>query len=208
MPISVSSFPGDAITPYESIRDQLQNGDVLICSGSGLFSSMIQQATGSVWSHVGFILRLDSIERVMLLESVEPIGVRTVRLSKYLENYANDNKPYPGGLAVIRNRKFAQSIDRDKLTELARYAIDHFGYSYDKDEIAKIAARILSSKVFFTEKQMKKIAPDREFICSEYVARCYEHVGLTVQWNQLGFIAPADFAADPDFELVAVLKKK
>ena len=208
MPISVSSFPSDSITPYESIRDHLHNGDVLICSGSGLFSSMIQQATGSIWSHVGFILRLDSIKRVMLLESVEPIGVRTVRLSKYLENYSNNNKPYPGGLAVIRNRNFTQSIDQDKLTELAQYAIDLFGYSYDKDEIAKIAARILSSKVPFTKKQMKKIAPDREFICSEYVARCYEHVGLTVQWNQLGFIAPSDFAADPNFDLVAVLKKK
>ncbi|MCF7798132.1 MAG: hypothetical protein K9N11_09255 [Lentisphaeria bacterium] len=208
MGISKNKFPGKPVTDYNSIRDKLQNGDVLICSGSGLFSTMIQQATGSVWSHVGFILRLDSISRVMLLESVEPLGVRTVRLSKYLENYSNNGKPYPGGLAVIRNRNFAQLINPSKLTGLAKYAIDLFGYSYDKDEIAKIAARILASKVLFTKKQMKKIAPDREFICSEYVARCYEHVGLRVQWNELGFVAPSDFAADPNFDLVAVLKKK
>ena len=208
MTISIDKFPSDSVIAYNSIRNQLQNGDVLICSGSGVFSSMIQQATGSIWSHVGFILRLDSISRVMLLESVEPLGVRTVRLSKYLENYSNNGKPYPGGLAVIRNGNFTKSIDQSKLTELAQYAIDLFGYSYDKDEIAKIAARILASKIPFTKKQMKKIAPDREFICSEYVARCYEHVGLKVQWNQLGFIAPSDFAADPNFDLVAVLKKK
>jgi len=55
---------------------------------------------------------------------------------------------------------------------------------------------------------MEKIEPDREFICSEYVARCYEHVGLDIQWNQLGFVAPSDFAADANFDLVAVLKQK
>ena len=86
MAIAVDKFPQDSVTDYEKLRKSLQNGDVLICSGTGIFSSMIQQATGSVWSHVAFVLRLDSIDRVMLLESVEPIGVRTVRLSKYLED--------------------------------------------------------------------------------------------------------------------------
>lgn len=208
MPLSVNNFPIEAVSEYEKIRGDLKNGDVLICSGSGVFSSMIQQATGSVWSHVAFVLRLDSIDRVMLLESVEPIGVRTVRLSKYLEDYDNDGKPYPGGLAIIRNKKFANIINETKLTELAQFAVDQFGYPYDKDEIAKIAARILSSKVDFTKKQWKKIQPDREFICSEYVARCYERIGVEIDWNKLGFIAPSDFAADPNFELIAILKAK
>lgn len=209
MAIAVDKFPRIPVSDYEKdVRNHLQNGDVLICSGSGIFSSMIQQATGSIWSHVAFVLRLDSIDRVMLLESVEPVGVRTVRLSKYLEDYANDGKPYPGGLAIIRNKNFAANLESKKLVELTQFAVDQFGYPYDKDEIAKIAARILASKVPFTKKQLKKIEPDREFICSEYVARCYEQVGLNVRWNQLGFVAPSDFAADPNFDLVAVLKQK
>lgn len=209
MTIAVDKFPKDAVADYyKDVRENLQNGDILICSGSGVFSSMIQQATESVWSHVAFILRLDSIDRVMLLESVEPIGVRTVRLSKYIEDYGNDGKAYPGGLAIIRNKNFATMVAPPKLTQLAQYAIDLFGYPYDKVEITKIAARILASKIPFTKKQLKKIEPDREFICSEYVARCYEQIGLNVQWNQLGFVAPSDFAADKNFELVAVLKQK
>ncbi len=209
MAIAIDKFPKDPVVDYyKDVRKNLQNGDVLICSGSGIFSSMIQQATDSVWSHVAFVLRLDSIDRVMLLESVEPIGVRTVRLSKYLKDYGNDGKGYPGGLAVIRNKQFESKVGPQKLTQLAQYAVDQFGYPYDKDEIAKIAARILASKVPFTKKQLKKIEPDREFICSEYVARCYEQVGLVVQWNQLGFVAPSDFAADPNFDLVAVLQQK
>lgn len=208
MSIEVEEFPDNEVSDYTSLRNELRNGDVLICSGSGVFSSMIQQATGSVWSHVGFILRLDSIGRIMLLESVEPIGVRTVRLSKYLDDYCNDGKPYPGGLAVIRNKEFTTIVDTEKVAQMAQYAIDLFGYPYDKDEIAKIAARILASKVPFTDKQNKKIEPDREFICSEYVAHCFKQVGLEIQWNGLGFVAPSDFALDPNFELIAVLKHK
>jgi cell wall-associated NlpC family hydrolase len=208
MSIAVDKFPEESVSVYEEIRGNLQNGDVLICSGTGIFSSMIQQATESVWSHVAFILRLDSIDRIMLLESVEPIGVRTVRLSKYLTNYENNGKPYPGGMAIIRNNRFEKSVDAERLTELAQYAIDYFGYPYDIDEIGKIAARILASKVPFTPKQLRRIEPDREFICSEYVARCYQQVGIYIRWNKLGFVAPADFASDPDFNLVAVLKRR
>jgi len=208
MKLRKREFPSQAVSDYEpEVRAQLQNGDVLICSGSGLFSAMIRQATRSVWSHVGFIVRLDSIDRVLLLESVEPIGVRTVRLSKYLENYANDGKPYPGGLAIIRHADFEDAAKGSRFERLFQYAVDRFGYPYDKDEIAKIAARIMASKIPFTPKQMKKIKPDEEFICSEYVARCYEKVGIEIEWNEKGFISPADFAADPKFELVAVLKR-
>jgi hypothetical protein len=82
----------------------------------------------------------------MLLESLESLGIRAVRLSKYLENYSNKVRSYPGGMAIIRNNKFSQSIDQTKLTELAQSAIDIFGYSYDKNEIAKIAARIFTLK--------------------------------------------------------------
>ncbi|SFW26683.1 hypothetical protein SAMN05216414_1106 [Nitrosovibrio sp. Nv17] len=97
----------------------------------------------------------------MLLESVEPLGVRTVRLSKCLENYQNDDKPYLGGLAIIRHKKADDLINRNRenLIELARYAVDQFGYPYDRGEIAKIAVRILTFKVLFTRKQLKKSSP-------------------------------------------------
>jgi len=205
--LKTDKFPRNKVMEYKALRDTVANGDVLICSGSGVFSSMIQQATGSVWSHVGFVLKLEEYDRVMLLESVEPIGVRTVRLSKYLTGY-DKKRAYHGGLAVIRHKQFKEMADQNKLKKLVQYAVEWFGHSYDKDEIAKIAARILSSKIPFTPDQRNKIKPDREFICSEYVARCYGAVGIPVKWNQLGFVAPSDFAADPNFELVGVMKRK
>jgi len=198
-------FPTKNPVQYAELRQQLKHGDVLICSGTGIFSTMIQRATGSVWSHVGFILRVDAIDRVMLLESVEPIGVRTVRLSKYLTDY-KDGKPYPGGIAVIRHRDFENKAKKSGLATLAKYAVDQFGYPYDKEQIAKIAARIMASKVPFSRKERERIKANQEFICSEYIARCYEAIGLKVKWDRRGFIAPADFARDRRFELVGVLQ--
>jgi hypothetical protein len=51
-----------------------------------------------------------------------------------------------------------------------------------------------------------RLSPDDEFICSEYVARCYERIGLPVPWDGLGFIAPADFARDPALAPVAQIQ--
>ncbi|WP_137732315.1 hypothetical protein [Pseudaquabacterium pictum] len=209
MALSRKTFPTNKVRNYyNDVRSELRNGDVVLCSGTGFFSAMIQNATDSVWSHVAFVLRLDEIDRIILLESVESIGVRTVRLSKYLENYKKDGNPYPGGIAVIRHTEFESVAKHGALTQLSQFAIDQFGYPYDNDEIAKIAARIMASRIPFSKKQKKKIEPDSEYICSEYVARCYEEAGLKVKWNELGFIAPGDFADDPNFELVAVLQRK
>ncbi len=49
----------------------------------------------------------------------------------------------------------------------------------------------------------KSLGPRREFICSEYVAKCFETIGVEIQWDGLGFIAPADFARDPRTKAIA-----
>jgi hypothetical protein len=207
MPIARNRFPNGRATPYPAMRQDLRNGDILLCSGSGIFSTMIQAATKSVWSHVGFILRLDNVDRVMLLESVESIGVRTVRLSKYLNDYDSKGNAYRGGLAIIRHKRFEELVNPTKFKRLTQYAVDQFGYPYDSAQIARIAARIMASRVPFTPKERSRIKENNAFICSEYVARCFNRAGFDVKWNPLGFITPADFATADTFELVGVLKR-
>jgi len=202
------TFPTIPVVPYKDARDLLRDGDVLLCSGSGTFSSMIQAATNSPWSHVGLIIRLDGLGLVMLLESVEPIGVRTVRLSKYLTDYDGQFNQYPGGMVVLRHKGFADIVTPVWLKEGTRIAIDQFGRPYDKAAIARIAGRIMASRIPFGPEQLAKIEQDNDFICSEYVGMFFEHLGLPILWNRMGFLAPADFAEDDNFELVCVLKPK
>ena len=79
MTISMKKFPSTPKIKYAQFRSKIASGDLILCSGSGIFSRMIQAGTKSAWSHVGFVMRLDAIDRVMVLESVEPLGVCRIR---------------------------------------------------------------------------------------------------------------------------------
>jgi uncharacterized protein YycO len=203
-----AKFPKKAAVAYKQFRRNIRSGDILLCSGSAVFSRMIQAATKSDWSHVGFVMRLDAIDRVMVLESVEPLGVRTVPLSKYLSDYDNEGNPYPGGLVLARHRDFERRATPARLAHFGQFAVDLFGYPYDKGEIAKIAARIASSYLPFSRKDQRAIKRDREYICSEYAWECYNDVGIKIPYDRKGFVAPADFARTKEIELLAVLRSK
>ena len=168
---------------------------------------MIQRATKSVWSHVGFVMRLDNINRIMVLESVEPLGVRTVPLRKYIEDYDNKGNPYPGGLVIAHHADFAEPGIQSRLGQFGQFAVDLFGYPYDKDEIAKIAARIAASYLPFSEDDKKSLERDREYICSEYVWECYKALSIEIEYDKRGFIAPADFTRAKKVTFQAVLRR-
>lgn len=206
MTIAVKQFPRAQAVNYESFRPNIKSGDLLLCSGSKAFSRIIQAGTKSVWSHVGFVMPLDAIDRVMVLESVESVGVRTVPLRKYLTDYDSMGSPYPGGLVIARHKDFAAKADTMKLNKLGQFAVDLFGYPYDTEEIARIAARIAASSIPFTNKDKKALKRNREYICSEYVWECYKAVGIDIPSDTKGFIAPVDFARVKEVELQAVLK--
>ena len=208
MAISMKKFPVQAVVDYDAIRSDIKSGDILLCSGSGWFSKMIQGATSSIWSHVGFVMRLDSIDRVMVLESLEPLGVRTVSLRKYLSDYDSKGNPYAGGIVLVRHNMFEKFATPGKLTKLGRFSVNLFGYPYDKDEIAKIASRIAISHIPFSRSDKTKLKRDKEYICSEYVWECYRSLGIKIPFDKRGFIAPSDFAKTKEIKLQYVLKDK
>jgi uncharacterized protein YycO len=202
MKLRIDRFPNAKPEEYQNIRTRLQSGDLLLCSGTAVFSRLIQKATESVWSHVGFIIRLDAIDRVMVLESVEPVGVRTVPLSHYVRNYRGDGIGYPGKVAIARHDRISD-VSTERMNLMSRFAVDLFGYPYDKDEILRIAARIGRDLLGFTKTQVRQ---DREYICSEYVWECFERIGVRIPYDRRGFIAPKDFVRDAAVKGIAVVK--
>ena len=115
MSVATRRFPNKPTSAYDEFRCEINSGDLLLCSGTSVFSSMIQAATKSIWSLVGFVMRLDSIDRVMILESVESIGVRTVPLSKYLYDYDSRGNPHPGRVVIARYSDFSMKVNPKKL---------------------------------------------------------------------------------------------
>lgn len=179
-----------SVLPYSGVRAKLKSGDILFTSGDYLISKAIQKMTKSPWSHVGIVFRLDAIDRILLLESVEDMGVRFAPLSKYLRDYEN-GKPYKGRAVLAR----CEDVTPEIVKTLSTFGIDELTQPYDKDEITKIMARITLG--------IGKKERDREYICSELVYECFAHAGKVFAYNPKGFISPEDVWVDEKLSLVA-----
>jgi hypothetical protein len=202
------AIPDDALqtlpeqTP-EAIEAEIRNGDLLLCSGEQAFSKLIRWATKSPWSHIAMAMRLDEIGRVMVLESVEKIGVRVTPFHTFV--FGDEGRhPYPGQIVLARHAKIA-AAPPEAIRKIAAFAVDQLGDPFDPAEVARIAARIAFGS--FNRKMPEAMKARGEYICSEYVAKCFEQIDVRAPWDGRGFIAPSDFAADPDVSAIARVRK-
>ncbi len=179
------------VVDYDNFRTEINHGDILLCSGTSFISELIKKATGSIWSHVGIVLKIEAIDRIVVVESVESVGVRTIALSSYCKDYNGTGEAYPGGIMIARHAAFP--ADQQFIHAMAAFGVDLFGYPYDKQEIARIATRIATGGLFGSE----RTPDDKVYICSEFVEAMLARVGIVCARNALGFVAPSDIAADP-----------
>ena len=187
--------------PYKAVRDLVRDGDILLCSANDLFSRLIRWATKSPWSHCAIAFRMEEIDRVLVLEAVEKLGVRCVPLSDFVKRTSGGIEPYPGDIVLARHKGMDAKSRAKPMKKMADFAFDRLGDRFSQGEMYKIAARIIFGR--FNRRMPKSLGPDDEFICSEYVARCYGAVGIKFPWDGLGFMAPADIAKDPRLDAVA-----
>lgn len=186
---------------YKDIRQHIRSGDILFCSGNSLFSTLIQKATNSIWSHVAFVLRVEEIDRVMVLESVESIGVRTIPLSNYIRDYNATGAGYAGQVMLARH----EDVQEKNISQLSRKAIDFLGYPYRTEEIVHIATRITMHTLGFPDAP-RDSESQRAFICSEYAQACFKSIGISFNYNPLGFISPADFYRSPKVKPICYIQ--
>jgi hypothetical protein len=189
--------------PLSEIERQIRDGDVFLCAAHDMGSRLIGWSTRSQWTHIAIAYDWPSLGRIMAFESVHTIGVRAVPLAKFTERTSSGVTPYPGKIILARHDDFAARVDADPdaMRRLGDFAVDRFGDPFDNAEILKIGMRILLGRT--KTKTPQALKPKDEYICSEYVARCFEAVGIKMQWDGEGFIAPADFARDPKMRAIA-----
>ena len=187
--------------PYDVVRAMVRDGDILLCSSYELASRLIRWATKSDWSHCAIAFRLDQIDRVMVLECVERLGVRAVPLSDFVSRTSAGVRPYPGKILLARHAAAARFEPHELVRGMCGFAFDQLGRRFSQAETVKIGIRIALGRLGIATPS--RIEANDEFICSEYVARCFEAVGIRIGWDGLGFMAPADIAADPAVSAVA-----
>jgi len=188
-PLGVRQIEALPVVPYRELRPRLRSGDLLFTSGDYLVSELIRKFTDSPWSHVGIVFRVDAIERVLLLESVEDMGVRFAPLSKYLTDY-EDGKPYRGRIVIARCAR----IDRKSLEKIAAFGTDQLTRAYDRQEVIDIAARIALGK--------PRPRRNQAYICSELVHECFARAGRAFAYDRRGFISPENIWRDARVSLV------
>ena len=169
------------------IRPNLKDGDFVFASGNYQFSRQIKKTTKSMWSHVGLIFRIEEIDRVLLLESVEAAGVRFAPFSKYLKNYRR-GKPYNGIVYIARYEELLP--DKDYKT-MKQSGCDALAWPYSWASIAMTVGRMLTGSRKFSRELLKQ----HNYTCAELVENCFSSVNIKFRKN--GFITPEDFASDP-----------
>src|SRR5581483_7233079 len=193
-----------AISDYEkTIRPQLKSGDLFFASGNYFFSRGIRWLTRSKWSHVGIIIRIDEIDRVLLLECVEFAGVRLAPLSRYLVNYTS-GRPYDGELYIARRIDPSSKADElmsltDKKT-LVEVGSDLLALRYNWKEVFQIAAlAIMMFGIGRTHFGRFKIESTGEYICSGLVYECMKKINIDFlqgRNKEKGYVVPETIAAD------------
>jgi cell wall-associated NlpC family hydrolase len=176
---------------YDDVRRDLRSGDLVFCSGSYLFSGLIQRFTRSVWSHVGVVYRDENLQRVFILESETGVGVRLVPISKYLRDYHGRRRPYRGQIVVARVNP---EPGDDKVRQAVSHGMDLLTKPYDNVEILRIAVRIAF--------RVSRRTQDRKFICSELVDECFRAAGVRFARSD-NYISPQDIWRDPNVVLLA-----
>jgi hypothetical protein len=206
------AIPDDVLQTLkpEALSDvarRVRDGDLLLCSAVDPFSRLIRWATNSPWSHVALAYRWRSVGRIMVFEAVQQLGVRCVTLERFTSESSTGQKPYPGRIILARHEDYADKGGKAggaAMNRLADAAVDRFGDRFAPGELLKIAARITFGRT--GRKTPKFLTPRDEFICSEYAAKCLAAVGIEIEWDGRGFIAPASFANDPKVKAIAQLR--
>ncbi len=180
------------------VAPKIQNGDILLCSADDPFSRMIAWSTRSPWTHVAFAWRWPGVERILALECVQQLGVRAVPIERFISETSGGTHPYPGRIVLARHDAVAEAKD---IQPILAFALKSLGDRFSPVEIAKIAARIAFGRL--ARAMPLSLRAKNEFICSEFIDRCYRKAGVKIPWDGLGFIAPADIARDPRLHAVA-----
>jgi uncharacterized protein YycO len=183
---------------YPLLRDTIEAGDLLFYSGDDDISMLIREVTQSIWSHIGIVFKIENLDRILLLESVESFGVRLIPISRYIKGVGedmtqNEAKPH-ARLVVARHIQLTEA----QIRPLVNFGLDQIAQPYDLDEIRRIMQRIRTGE--------GKAVRDRAYMCSELVFECFEAVGLGFPYHPLGFISPQDIWASEHIKAIAEIE--
>ena len=129
---------------YDSIRDTLKTGDIVIFSGKSAISNFIKLFSGGKWSHVGMVLRVKELDDAVLLwESTtlsNVVDVETQSAAKGVQLVPMSQRvaSYDGEIAVRALNKGVSAKMQRALAE-CRKALSRKPYEAGEMELLRAA---------------------------------------------------------------------
>jgi len=180
---------------YNDNRDNLDTGDIVLYSGSGPFSRLIQFGCMSKWSHVGMVVRSNELGVVLVYQSTTIDKVKDY-LDGELKNGVQINQlsesiaTYSGDVAVRRLQDYERTPEVLQALNSLRIEYRDRPYEADKMELIKAA---------YDGAFGKNIPDVSTLFCSELVAECLKVMGghdCAIPSNEF---TPEDFAKIKEF---------
>ncbi len=173
---------------YSEIRNELKSGDMILFSGGGFVSRMIQMFTRSQWSHVGLVIKDDWWDMLLLWESTTLSKIKTVHgnirqgvairpLSEVIENY--------DGQVGVRQLTFPLTDAQELTIGELRQEFKGRDYEQNKSELFKSAYDFIGGR---NEEDLSSL------FCSELVAEAYQRVNFLDEVKPSNEYTPADLA--------------
>ena len=186
---------------YDDVKDCLLTGDVLLFRQSPtLFGRLIRWYSQSPYSHAGIVLRIkvNGHDRVAVLESLEPWGVRIFPLERYLAQEKSC------GAIIDWYQVVDPAVNREKI---AAYALDQWGKRYSSPWQFIWSFGRLFTKIRERYELPANVNPGRYF-CSQLVAAALEHAGYVPEreWADSADTTPGEVSLFPCLHRRGVLE--
>ncbi|HRI67598.1 MAG TPA: hypothetical protein PK156_25310 [Polyangium sp.] len=175
-----SLLPAERRVPYSQVRDEIEDGDVILFRGEAELSHVIAGISQSAYSHAGFVLSW--YHRRMLLSAEMP-KVLAMPLSLKVAHYKGRIDWYkllPEGRAQL------------DLERLAVEALTNLGLEYGTSKLFELASHFILG----TNADDDDCCPET-FVCSQYVSRCYRLAGLDLSTKSDLATVPGEIAVSP-----------
>jgi len=111
----------------------LKSGDILFCCGDAIFSKVVKAVTKAAISHVGLLYFEDGSSDLMMIHSMDFVGVAPLPLQAYAETY-DHGYGYNGMLVVGRHARL-EGLPEERVREMISFALSNVGRPYNKDAV-------------------------------------------------------------------------
>jgi hypothetical protein len=185
---------------YNDIAQQLQTGDLLFCHGLFQEALEVEVVEGSIWSHMGMVVRLPDYDELLLWESTTTETLKDVELHKIKTGpmlvslrdrlITDVNEQYD---ALFAFRMLEAPRAEDTNHKLQQFIEEVHGASFPS--MTRMALELLEGKLNIQ-------AGYSNFFCSELVAETYMRLGLMDRSRASNSFEPKDFADGRSLPLV------